>query len=144
MPGNCHDNIRLGIAIDVAGEYTLLEKVSIFIKKFLGQYHIAPNQARVGVIAYADEAEILFRFQDETYQSLQEARNGIDQVLTRIQPQGRSLTEKALMKASDALFSGRYMNHHLRVLLVFTLGRSPNPQLYKVIVGNLEVMLQKR
>ena len=138
----CHDKIELGLLIDVSSSYGEGDqwlKVKLFTSLFLGYYDIDVNKTRLGVITYAQQPKMLFNLQDKEYQSLEAAKIAIGEALKDIKPQGKPLTEKALLMAHDVLFKLPPQNKNQRVLFVFTGGKTPNPELYEDIILSLEV-----
>ena len=132
----------MGFLIDMSksyGEGADWMKVKSFVELFLNNYDIALNKSRLGVITYANKANILFGLNDKEYQSGEVAKNTIDEALTDIKLGGKTLTEKALLKVHDQLFKKPPSDNKQRVLFVFTRGKTPNPDMYEDVVKSLEV-----
>ena len=142
----CVDALDLGVIADISKSVKManLPKLKDALKTVVDKFEISPEGTHMGLIVFAENADMLFSFADTKYQNAAAAKekiSGIDKLYFQTR------TDKALIKANSELFTGPGGDRPDKpnVLLVFTDGKPTEKPGYKgfdVTVPPLEVSFQ--
>ena len=109
MPTVCKGPVDITFVIDgsASSEYNTaggFERILRLVKEFANNYMIGPQNARIGLIVFASEAQTVFKFENHN------TKASLLQDIEKIKfPQATSLLGNGLQQAKDVVCSGPFL-----------------------------------
>ena len=120
----CEGPFDVGIIMDISKSVKLrnLPKLRAAVMKVVDEFDVSPDGTHVGIITFAQKANLLFNFAESTYHKPEAIRNRVSKVKNLF---ADTRTDKALILANNRLFTaaGGDRPDKPNLLLVFTDGR---------------------